>query len=35
MDKNGVIWVKSGTDKRKTTAREEIQRMYQNAGVLY
>jgi len=35
MDKNGVIWVKSGADKRKATAREEIQRMYQNAGLLH
>lgn len=34
-DKNGVIWVKSGADKRKATAREEIQRMYQNAGLLH
>jgi hypothetical protein len=25
MDKNGVIWVKSGSDKRKATSREEIQ----------
>lgn len=35
MDKNGVIWVKSGADKRKATAREEIQRMYQSAGLLH
>ncbi len=35
MDKNGVIWVKSGDDKRKATAREEIQRMYQSAGLLH
>ncbi|MCI5149104.1 MAG: ATP-dependent DNA helicase RecG [Candidatus Electrothrix sp. MAN1_4] len=35
MDRNGVIWVKSGDDKRKATAREEIQRMYQNAGLLH
>ena len=35
MDRNGVIWVKSGADKRKTTAREEIQRMYQSAGLLH
>jgi len=34
MDKNGVIWVKSGADKRKVTSREEIQRMYQSAGLL-
>lgn len=35
MDKNGVIWVKSGADKRKATAREEIQRMYQSAHLLH
>ncbi len=35
MDKNGVIWVKSGDDKRKATSREEIQRMYQSAGLLH
>lgn len=35
MDNNGLIWVKSGSDKRKVTAREEIQRMYQNAGLLH
>lgn len=35
MDKNGVIWIKSGADKRKATAREEIQRMYQSAGLLH
>ena len=35
MDKDGVIWVKSGADKRKATAREEIQRMYQSAGLLH
>ncbi len=34
MDKNGVTWVKTGADKRKVTAREEIQRMYQSAGLL-
>ncbi|MDM8526794.1 putative DNA binding domain-containing protein [Anaerolineales bacterium HSG24] len=35
MDNNGAIWVKSGADKRKVTAREEIQRMYQSAGLVY
>jgi len=35
MDKNGVIWVKSGADKRKATAREEIQRMYQAAHLMH
>ena len=35
MDKNGVIWVKSAGDKRKATAREEIQRLYQSAGLIH
>lgn len=35
MDNNGLIWAKSGADKRKVTAREEIQRMYQSAGLLH
>lgn len=35
MDKNGVIWVKSGSDKRKATSREEIQRLYQTAGLIH
>ncbi len=35
MDKNGVIWVKSGADKRKATSREEVQRLYQQAGLVH
>jgi len=35
MDKNGVIWVKSAGDKRKATSREEIQRLYQSAGLIH
>jgi ATP-dependent DNA helicase RecG len=35
MDKNGVIWVKNGSDKRKATSREEIQRLYQSAGLIH
>lgn len=34
-DKNGVTWVKSGADKRKATAREELQRLYQSAGLIH
>lgn len=34
-DKNGVFWMKSGSDKRRVTAREEIQRMFQNAELVY
>ena len=35
MDNNGLIWIKNGADKRKVTAREEIQRMYQSAGLMH
>lgn len=35
MDNTGAIWVKSGSDKRKVTSREEIQRMYQSAGLIH
>lgn len=35
MDRTGAIWVKSGSDKRKATSREEIQRIYQAAGLLH
>lgn len=35
MDNNGVIWVKTGADKRKVTSREEIQRMFQSAGLIH
>jgi len=34
-DKDGITWVKSGSDKRKATAREEIQRLYQSAGLIH
>ncbi|MFY9261640.1 MAG: RNA-binding domain-containing protein [Gallionella sp.] len=35
MDKNGIIWVKSGSDKRRATSREEIQRLFQQAGLVH
>ena len=35
QDKNGTFWVKSGSDKRKATSREEIQRMFQKSGLLH
>ncbi len=34
MDNKGAIWVKSGSDKRKAS-REEIQRLFQSAGLLH
>jgi ATP-dependent DNA helicase RecG len=33
-DNSGIIWVKSGADKRRVTSREEIQRMFQAAGLI-
>lgn len=35
MDNNAAIWVKSGSDKRKVTSREEIQRMFQSSGLIH
>jgi len=35
QDKNGVFWVKSGADKRKVTSREEIQRLFQDSGMVH
>lgn len=35
MDNNAAIWVKNGADKRKVTSREEIQRMFQSAGLIH
>jgi ATP-dependent DNA helicase RecG len=34
-DKNGVFWVKSGSDKRRVTSREEVQRMLQSADLVH
>jgi ATP-dependent DNA helicase RecG len=34
-DNNGVIWVKCGSDKRRVTSREEIQRILQSVGLVY
>lgn len=35
MDRNGAIWVKSGSDKRRATSREEIQRLFQQSGLVH
>ena len=35
VDHQGRIWVKQGADKRHVTAREEMQRMFQRAGLVY
>lgn len=34
-DNQGAIWVKSGADKRKVTAREEMQRMFQISNYIH
>jgi ATP-dependent DNA helicase RecG len=35
MDNSGAFWVKSGSDKRRVTSRDEIQRMFQAAQLLH
>jgi ATP-dependent DNA helicase RecG len=35
MDSAGAIWVKNGSDKRRVTAREEMQRIFQASGLLH
>jgi len=35
QDKNGSIWVKNGADKRKATSREEMQRLFQDSGMIH
>jgi ATP-dependent DNA helicase RecG len=34
-DNEGVYWVKSGSDKRRVTSREEVQRMLQSSGLVH
>lgn len=34
-DKDGVVWVKNGADKRKVTSKEELSRLLQSSGNLY
>ncbi len=35
QDKNGVFWVKNGADKRRATSQEEIQRLFQDSGMVH
>lgn len=35
MDTQGYVWVKNGADKRRVTAREELQRMFQAAALIH
>lgn len=34
-DKDGIIWIKNGSDKRKVTSKDELARMLQSSGNLY
>jgi ATP-dependent DNA helicase RecG len=34
-DRQGAFWVKNGADKRRVTAREELQRMFQDVGLVH
>lgn len=34
-DKDGIIWVKNGSDKRKVISKEELSRLLQSSGNLY
>ncbi len=35
LDNSGVMWVKCGSDKRRVTAREEMQRMFQASNLVH
>src|SRR5450756_1756191 len=35
MDNAGIVWVKSGADKRRVTAREELQRVFQASNLVH
>ncbi len=35
MDNNGIIWVKSGSDKRRVTSREELRRLFQSSDLIH
>lgn len=35
MDNAGAIWVRSAADKRRATSRDEIQRIFQSAGLIH
>ncbi|MGM0609000.1 MAG: RNA-binding domain-containing protein [Candidatus Muiribacteriota bacterium] len=35
FDKNGVIWLKTGSDKRKVNSKEELRRLFQSVDLLH
>lgn len=35
FDKNGIIWLKNGADKRRINSKEELQRLFQETGIVH
>ena len=35
FDKNGIIWLKNGADKRRINSKEELQRLFQSADLVH
>lgn len=35
MDNNGVVWVKSGSDKRRLTSKEELRKLFQSSDLVH
>jgi len=35
FDKNGVVWIKAGSDKRRINSKEPLRRLFQEAGQFY
>lgn len=35
FDRNGVVWLKNGADKRRINSKEELQRLLQSTGLVY
>jgi ATP-dependent DNA helicase RecG len=35
FDKNGIIWLKNGADKRRINSKEELQRLFQETGIIH
>lgn len=35
MDNNGIVWVKSGSDKRRVTSKEELRRLFQSSDLVH
>ena len=35
FDKNGVIWLKSGADKRRVNSKEELRRLFQSVDLFH